>query len=277
MFIVLIIEKTVSNIMNNIINKFFGEVDFESFNECETGKSDCVVCLRDNYFEATEIDYDCENKRKLYVVRYLPVHIKEVRSALDLISSKRENMLLDKKVLNVMCLGGGPGTDNAAFNKWLVNCRLFDKRSITRVNIVRVDRCEEWSEISPSIINHAFPDDITVKYIKANHDVAKHEIKVGGKIDLVIASYLLSEISDEDIPKVVENIKKNINKNATIVINDRNQSEVTQKIEKVYELLGCEYVSDSSRMHCDFSFDGKIVETAQPKFSTSSIRYVGEL
>ncbi|EGS7961799.1 hypothetical protein I4S89_003676, partial [Vibrio cholerae] len=138
-------------------------------------------------------------------------------------------------------------------------------------------RCEEWSEISPSIITHAFPDDIRVKYIKANYDVAKHEIKIGGKIDLVIASYLLSEISDEDIPKVVENIKNNINKNATIVINDRNQSEVTQKIEKVYELLGCEYVSDNSRMHCDFSFDDKIVKSAQPKFSTSSIRYVGEL
>lgn len=263
--------------MDKIINKFFGEVDFSSFSECGTEKNDCVVCLRDNYFEATEIDYNCENKRKLYVVRYLPVHVKEVQSALNQISLKRASELLDKKVLNVMCLGGGPGTDNAAFNKWLVSCRLFDKKSVTRVNIVRVDRCEEWDEISPHIIAHAFPDDIIVKYIKVNHDVTKHELKAGGKIDLVIASYLLSEISNKDIPKVVGNIRKNIGSNATIVINDRNQTEVRQKIENLYKLLGCKFESDSSQLHCGFSFDSKIVESAQPKFNTSSIRYSGEL
>ena len=98
---IFIIEKTESNVMNNIINNFFDEVDFNSFANCGVGKDDCVGCLSDNYFEATEINYDCENKRKLYVVRYLPVHVKEVQSALSLISTKRANELLGKRVLNV--------------------------------------------------------------------------------------------------------------------------------------------------------------------------------
>ncbi|HCG5114541.1 TPA: hypothetical protein NJZ05_002929 [Vibrio parahaemolyticus] len=263
--------------MNNIINNFFDEVDFNSFANCGVGKDDCVGCLSDNYFEATEINYDCENKRKLYVVRYLPVHVKEVQSALSLISTKRANELLGKRVLNVICLGGGPGTDSAAFNKWLVSQRLFDKKSLTRVNVVRVDRCEEWNEISPRIINHAFPDDLVVKYTKSNHDLTKHNLNTSIKADLVIASYLLSEISLEDIPKVAENIKNNITDKATIVINDRNQEEVRQRIEKLYELLGCEFELDSTQFHCGISIDNAIVENAKPKLLTKSIRYAGEL
>ncbi|EHR0574684.1 hypothetical protein KS872_004486 [Vibrio parahaemolyticus] len=274
---IFIIEKTEINVMNNIINNFFDEVDFNSFANCGVGKDDCVGCLSDNYFEATEINYDCENKRKLYVVRYLPVHVKEVQSALSLISTKRANELLGKRVLNVICLGGGPGTDSAAFNKWLVSQRLFDKKSLTRVNVVRVDRCEEWNEISPRIINHAFPDDLVVKYTKSNHDLTKHNLNTSIKADLVIASYLLSEISLEDIPKVAENIKNNITDKATIVINDRNQEEVRQRIEKLYELLGCEFELDSTQFHCGISIDNAIVENAKPKLLTKSIRYAGEL
>ncbi|ENK0806007.1 hypothetical protein ACTQ7D_000384 [Vibrio fluvialis] len=263
--------------MNNIINIFFNEVDFNSFANCGVGKDDCVGCLSDNYFEATEINYDCENKRKLYVVRYLPVHVKEVQSALDLISSTRTNELLGKRVLNVLCLGGGPGTDSAAFNKWLVSKRLFDKKSLTKVNVVRVDRCEEWNAISPRIIKHAFPDDLDVNYKRSNNDLTKNNLNAGIKADLVIASYLLSEISLEDIPKVADNIMKNITDKATIVINDRNQAEVKQRIEKLYDILGCKFVQDGTQIHCGISIDNNIVENAKPKLMTKSIRYAGEL
>ncbi|PQJ84531.1 hypothetical protein [Aliivibrio sifiae] len=263
--------------MDKIINKFYSEVNFDLSSGCASTKNDCVVCLRDNYFEALEIDYDCENKRKLYVVRYLPVHIKEVKSGLELMSISKREELLNKKTLNVICLGGGPGTDNAAFNKWLVSNRLFEKKAVTKVNIVRVDRCEEWNNISPYIIGHAFPDDITVKYLKVNHDVTKHNLNVGGKIDLVIASYLVSEIALSDIPKVVENLKNIINDKAVIVINDRNQPEVREKISKIFELLDCTPISNYSQLHCDYSFDPEIASKTQPKFNTSSIRYLGEI
>lgn len=104
--------------MKKIIQEFYDEVDFDAVKSCNTSKkSSCVDCHSDSYFESTEIDYSCLNKRKLYVVRYLPVHTHEILSALNLIPADSVNELLSKKKLNVACLGGGPGTDNLAFRK----------------------------------------------------------------------------------------------------------------------------------------------------------------
>lgn len=263
--------------MDKIIRKFFDEIDFSLSSTCGTEKCDCVTCLKENYFESTEIDYNCENKQKLYVVRYLPVHIKEIQSGLNLIPKRKTLELLNKKVLNVMCLGGGPGTDNAAFNKWLVNKRLFNKHSVQKVNLTRVDRCTAWSRISPHIIAHSFPDDIVAKYIKNNHDITKPGLNTSKNNDLVIISYLLSEIPDNRIPILADNIKNNISDHAVIIINDRNQHEVNRKVSALYEKLGCDYDYDTSQSDCGFSFDDDIVKIAKPKFNTNSIRHIGEI
>lgn len=57
--------------MEEIIKKFYDEVDFDAAKSCSSSdKPNCVNCHSDSYFESTEIDYSCMNKRKLYVVRY---------------------------------------------------------------------------------------------------------------------------------------------------------------------------------------------------------------
>ncbi|WP_318445978.1 hypothetical protein [Photobacterium leiognathi] len=263
--------------METTISNFFNDVDFNSSDTCEVTKDDCVRCLSEGYWD-DEVDYGCENKRLLYVVRYLPVHTKEVRAALDLIPTEEVEKLLNTANLNVVCLGGGPGTDNRAFNKWLNLKRTFKKGKLTDVRITRVDRCSEWNDISPRIIWDEFPGDIKASLKMNNHDVVKHQLKIGGKGQLLIASYLISEIALEDIDKLADNIRRISADGAHLVINDRNQTEVVEKIEALYEALGVESpIVCNAQSHCGVSYPDEIREQSRPKLNTSSIKFYGKI
>lgn len=263
--------------MEDTISNFFNEINFGLSDICDTTKNDCIQCLSDGYWD-DEVDYGCENKRLLYVVRYLPVHVREVRAALDLIPSQEVEKLLNTSKLNVVCLGGGPGTDNRAFNQWLTNKRLFKKGRITNIKITRVDRCCEWSDISPRIIWDEFPDDIHISLKINNHDVVKHKLNIAGKAKVIIASYLLSEIAKEDIYKLAKNIKRIADNSAHLLINDRNQTEVIDRIKILYKELGVESPTTcNNQFHCGISYPDEIRVQSKPKLKTSSIKFYGKI
>lgn len=263
--------------METTISNFFYDVDFNSSDTCEITKDDCVQCLSDGYWD-DKVDYGCKNKRLLYVVRYLPVHTKEVRSALNLIPAEEVAKLLSNSSLNVICLGGGPGTDNRAFNKWLNFKRLFKKGKLTHVRITRVDRCSEWNDIASRIIWDEFPDDIKVTLKRNNHDVVKHNLKICNKGQVLIASYLISEIALEDIDKLADNIRRISAEGAHLVINDRNQTEVVEKIEALYKALGVKSPTVcNEQCHCGVSYPDEIRDKSKPKLNTSSIKYYGKI
>lgn len=264
--------------MEQIVGNFFDGVDFNSAKQCKRNYEDCVTCLSQGYWDSEGIDYSCENKRTLYVVRYLPVHVREVMDALHMIPTEKQKNWFKLKQLNVVCLGGGPGTDNLAFNKWLKSKRLFHKGKITKVKILRIDRCSEWDDISPKINNEYFPNDITLDRVKNNHDVTKHALKVKDKANLIIMSYLISEIDNKKIEFLANNIKNISEKGAVIVINDRNQKEVNKKISKLYDFLGVKSLdSNREQCHCGINFSDDISTKAKPKFMTSAIKYCGVL
>lgn len=264
--------------MENLITKIYEEIDFDEIENCTSIKDNCVECCRSEYFESESIDYSCENKRKIYVVRYLPVHCKEVRLGLDLLNEGEKTEILNAEHLKVTCIGGGPGTDIMAFNYWLNYNVLFSEGNLKSIDFIRVDKCTLWDSISPKVIHSNKPSNLKVDFKKRHFDITQPNLSISHKSDLVILSYIVSEINESDIKTFANNILSTSQRNAIIVINDRDQTEVNSKIKLLMSYLNIEsFRAENSQKHCDFSFPVAIAEDVQPKFRTSSIRYAGTL
>ncbi|EPR4994968.1 hypothetical protein ACU6DI_004061 [Vibrio navarrensis] len=261
--------------MEEIIQNFFDDIDFDDVEKCETSKEkSCVDCLSKGYFSGTQIDYSCLTKRKLYVVRYLPVHVAEVVNALKSIPTITIEQLLDKEQLNILCVGGGPGTDNLALNIWLDDVTAFEDYEVSNVTITRLDKCEEWDDISPNIIWEQQPEGLDFDLNRKLYDVTKTGLKTT-KSHLVVMSYIMSEIKENQLAALAENLLKNTYDDWVLVVNDRDEVAVTAKVEKLVKLLkGKIVVSNNSKPHCGFTYPDEIWKKAEPKIWLKSVRYV---
>ncbi|EGQ8926257.1 hypothetical protein DLH98_23555 [Vibrio parahaemolyticus] len=261
--------------MEEIIQDFFDDIDFDNVEKCDASKEkSCVDCLSNGYFSDIQIDYSCFTKRKLYVVRYLPVHVAEVVNALKSIPATAMEQLLDNKQLNILCVGGGPGTDNLALNTWLDHMTTFKDYRVSSVTITRLDKCEEWDDISPNIIWEQQPESLDFELHRKLYDVTKTGLKTT-KSHLVVMSYIMSEIKEKQLVTLAENLLKNTYDGWVLVVNDRDEVAVTAKVEKLVKLLkGRIVVNNNSKPHCGFTYPDEIWEKAEPKIWLKSARYV---
>ena len=95
------------------------------------------------------------------------------------------------------------------------------------------------------------------------------------KYNFISMSYILSEIT-EDMNKLARNILFSVSNPTAIIINDRDEPEVRDKIDCLLREIGvsndCVFMC-KDRQHCGITYDEEIREKVRPKLMTNSIRY----
>lgn len=263
-----------------VVDEFHKEIDFDAHKSCDAKHStanNCIECCSNPYFEQIEIDYSCPQKRKIYVARYAPAYISEIFHALSATKRDHSEELFNKPEINVASIGGGPGTDVAAFKKWLSNY-MEDHHKVEKVNFLRVDINEDWSDVSKDIVNLYNHKDVNFEFKKIVQDVTERPIKSKSfdYFDVILLSYVISEINGKDVDRMAAHISALISDKALVVVNDRPEQGVIDKIDHFIEEMGGKsprVIEPRSREHCGETYLEKIYDDVKPRIFRNSIRY----
>lgn len=264
----------------DVVNKFHQEIDYEAHQNCKLKHhtaSNCIECCSQPYYEGTEVDYSCEQKRKLYVVRYAPAYASEVYNALSKTPRRSMEELYNKPIINIASLGGGPGTDIAACKRWLSNNLEHEDRT-HEARFLRVDINNDWAKISPELIKLYDSEDLDYHYARITADLSKDPINSLSfdSFDIILISYLISELNPADIINLAKSVLERIKEKAIIIINDRRQEAVIEKIESfIKEVNGSvnSLTEPHERDHCGESYPDEIFNAAGVTIFKKSIRY----
>ncbi len=264
--------------MEGLIRYCYNKIDEKKRLKCNSSLGrDCFNCFSNMYYGNNEINYECKNKRYIYIVRYLPVHSYEIRNALRELLLRFYCEINGKKKIVFASFGAGPGVDTYAFHRWLdINHNNINCKNITAY---RIESYDEWTALAKKVMFSNCPSNFEGRYYRHIKDVTTEDVKIRKKFDIATLSYIISELDDSGVDKLIENIKNNKNDCSYIIINDRNEVDVKNKIIKVMtEVANAdykEYLHDKE--HCSFSYPNDIYLKAYPKVYCSSIYFVGKL
>lgn len=231
----------------------------------------CFECCQNRYFNGNGINYDCVQFRKAYIMRYLPVHIHENYLALCRIPHDVIDEIGQNETVNMLSLGGGPGTDIAAFKKY-IQSGFFDDRTTRSFRIVRIEREDNWNGFARRVIHLFACENFEIDHRKRHQSVLEMIREEG--VHVVTLSYILSEIELGNIPDLTRNIARTLAETAVIIVNDRDEDEVREKAELLLESLQVgNFDSRNDREWCGVYYPGDIRDRINPKLKTNSIRY----
>lgn len=262
--------------MDNIIADLFSELDGSKWSTCTDRtlhSKDCVDCLHRQYFDENEVSYSCVEKRKLYVLRYLPVHAAENKAGLRRVPSKIIEEILTYAKVRVLSIGGGPGSDLYAALKllsWNVEDGYRHEVQVTRIDIEPL-----WDEIATNVINAA-SDNFEVSVETLHADVMEGLGKVENReFDIVLCSYLISELNNVDYKELGRKLRKLMWNGGIIVINDRPQAEVEENIRAVFKAANIDCSEVSNTDWAGFCYPEEIAQEIGPKLKMKSTAFWG--
>lgn len=256
--------------------RIYKSIDWRLYDDCKRDfklGSDCKDCASRQYFSGNSIDYSCAQLRKIYVLRYLHVHWAEVFDALNLTRSLNEFPDM-RKNLNILSLGGGPGSDILAFKSFAIH-GLLDKNKIT-FNITRLDCEATWNDLAVEVIDLCKSD---------NKDFFKHRrinttISDFAKVDVLkerysvfLISYLISELEGSEIDDLISIINTRKADNSIVIINDRNEELVDGKIAKLINGLNIKReIRNAAVCFCGVIYPNEFLSEMKPKRNMKSLR-----
>ncbi|MCO4173013.1 hypothetical protein K8D10_14725 [Aeromonas veronii] len=269
--------------MNNLIEELYTEIDFEMFSDCEHavhGVTSCPKCCSGQYFNDNEINYSCEQKMKLYIIRYLPVHASEVRSSIGVLKNNAVmNRILSQDNLNVLSIGGGPGSDIIGFreaHRSIHELREFleEESYVAEINYLKVEINDDWNALFERVINISV--DGRLGHVNENYECIYGDatsIVLGiDTQDVILLSYIVSELTDDEAIMLANNIKRWSDENTIIIVNDRNQEEVTNRVNLMFEILNAQDAGEfESTGWAGFFYPDEIRDSCEVKLNRSSM------
>lgn len=264
--------------MDGLIKNCHDRIEGDKHLKCDAYLGDdCLQCSSNMYFDGNDVNYECDNKRYIYIARYLPVHSSEISNALDHLAMSFYDELKDKEKIVFASFGAGPGIDTYAFHRWLDKHR--NDLSCKNITAFRIECCDEWTELAKEVMFSNSPQGFERKYYRNIVDVTTEDVNISERFDIATLSYIVSELDESGVNKLIENIKNNKSECSYIVINDRNEPLVKEKIIKIMTAVADagyrDYHYDSE--HCGFSYPDNIYSSISPKVFRKSVYFVGKL
>ncbi|WP_099074366.1 hypothetical protein [Proteus alimentorum] len=264
--------------MEKFINECYKKIKKTKYSECPNslGKN-CLECSQSMYFDNNNINYQCKNKRLIYIVRYFPVHSSEIYNALYNLFISFNNEIKEQKKLVFASFGAGPGIDTYSFHKILSNSS--NNLKCDSIIVHRVEACSKWTYLARKLMFLNTPKYLEAKYFRYIKDVTSDNIKLSSKFDILVLSYIISELDEKNIKKLIDNIKKNKNKISYILINDRYEDNVIEKMAEVMSSVAIEgyNLNYFNSEHCGFYFPDDIYSNLKPKVYRKSAYFIGKL
>jgi hypothetical protein len=251
-------------------------VKYEKAKECEdspAGVEHCAFCLGDQYFDNNQVNYSCKDKRTVYVLRYLPVHLQEVKQCLDGLRGSDELPLNWPDPVRVLSIGGGPGSDIAGFKKFISDAGFYDENH-RNFEILRLEKVEDWNDHASKIVRLYTPEDYEFDYRRKIDDINNLPGCVKGPFDIFLLSYVVSELTELECIELGKAIDTLFNERAVVVINDRSQEEVLEKTRLILQAFNVlDRFSCTTESWCGLHYPDELVGITAPKLNMKSRRY----
>lgn len=260
--------------LDSLIQDLHKQVDYDKWRNCmekTLGATNCPDCCGRQYFDGNQISYQCDQKRKIYALRYLPAHIAENYQGSLLIPEEHRNRIFRKNSLKIASFGGGPGSDIAGFKQFIEG---LDNQEYPCANFIftRLDVEDGWKNISENVMRLYGADESRFNYQKFDMDICSNGNWFDDKrFDVILISYLVSELNTEQIQSLANNLRKCMGAETLLVINDRSEDVVYQKIEDLSSSANLRLIT--SRIlsgWAGYSYDNTIAQHTSPKFKVSS-------
>lgn len=261
--------------MDEIIDDYYSLLDGSKWSSCRDktpGSSSCVHCFHSQYYNGNVVSYDCVEKRRLYVIRYLPAHAGENTIALGRISQANLDSWLQRDVIRILSIGGGPGSD-------LYSALQFIEQHQTNatIEVTRLDIQPLWDVIASDIISRSVS---RLRYTERTvHQDALAGLSrfVHGSFNLIICSYFISEVPHASFQRLGTQLRSLLAPDGALLINDRSEVLVQQNIDTVYQSAQLNKTTLYNAGWAGFVFPEHIVSAVAPKFNMSSMASVGEV
>ncbi len=262
--------------LNDLLQKTHESVNYSCAESCDENpgaEGGCISCLGDQYFGEKAIDYSCEHKRSAYVLRYLPVHIQEVNQVLDGLRDSQGLPASWPDPVRVLSIGGGPGSDIAAFKKFISEGGFYDDDA-HKFQIYRLEKVEDWNNIATEVIHLFSPKGYEFDHKKINNDLNNLPKCAKGPFDVFLLSYVVSELNDAECDRLGKAIDALSGDRAVVIFNDRNQDSVWQKIQVIASQLNeVDSFKRTAEEWCGLHYPDDLKGMTLPKLYMKSVRY----
>ncbi|WP_148047022.1 hypothetical protein [Pseudomonas fluorescens] len=264
--------------MEKIVSDIFAELDGNKWTKCtdRTPRStSCVECLRLQYFDDNDVSYDCVEKRKLYVIRFLPIHAAENRAGLRRVAGNVMDNILRYAPIRILSLGGGPGSDIHATLEFLK--QEIEDVSLHRIFITRMDIEPLWDDVARDVIQSVAGDllfrlDTMHADVMEGLDTLRDDDE---EFDIALCSYLISELDEADLKGLGKKLRGVMWNGGIIVINDRAEIDVERKIRIVFEAADVDCSEAGNREWAGFRYEDEIFQKVRPKVYMNSTVFWG--
>ncbi|MCX7113085.1 MAG: class I SAM-dependent methyltransferase [Proteobacteria bacterium] len=267
-----------STTLTQLLTLIDSQVDYNFALKCgqqiKKNANTCVDCHRRQFFNGGRISYSCDQIKSLYVLRYLPVHIREnftiLQGLLQIFKTNKIEVNIEEPI-EVLSLGCGPGPEIAAF-KMFINQNGYFGSDISDYQITKIDSERGWGMLQSEVENLFISKNFRIKYTSETGDVSTCE-NLNKKYDIVFLSYILSELSDCQVNGIAKNLHNILKNKAILIFNDRNQAMVVARIKQILSTLNCLYVfQKTGKTDIGIYYPQFIGIQSQPKIFLNSFR-----
>ncbi|QCT98243.1 hypothetical protein FEV13_15680 [Stutzerimonas degradans] len=261
--------------MDDLIANYHSDLNPKVFSSCDDqtpGSNNCLDCFKRQYYDGNEIGYDCVEKRKLYLLRYFPAHKAENYQGAFRISDDVIDDWMGHGYIDILSVGGGPGSDICGVLEYLEE--EAEKREIElSVNVIRIDIEDQWDDVFEDVMQRFFP---WANCQTIHRDVNKGLDSISDeRFDLVIASYLTSELSTKQCMNLANKIDSVLTDGGVLMINDRPEDVVEKDIRSMFQSIELSYEEYFLSGWAGYSYPNDIANAVGPKFRMNSRMFVG--
>jgi hypothetical protein len=217
-------ESPIQSLMNYVFENYlelegFCKIEGESKNAKE-----CGDCHHRSYFPGGNPKYDCDNFKRVYLLRYLPRQFEQNNFVIkEHVLSEIEN----KTDLSAVSLGGGPAPEALAIMDGLSSYKqeydlFFDN----------IEREASWEDIYHDIC-HQFANYVEKVKLKTSfscYDVTSYAPQ--RQYDLVFISWLFSDMRGGNSANVLQTARNLVAPQGYILIIDRYERALVSRISR---------------------------------------------
>jgi hypothetical protein len=201
---------------------------------CKSCYDNCIKCHKKGHYGNPRLRrYQCDNYKRVYLMRYMAAHVAIARNAIETLDSYTE-ILEYSNHLRIVSLGGAYGNESIALLDVLSRTKAKPKATMFSVDIE-----ESWKPyhdaLVPSCAEHVGISDYACKFI--NKD-ATSKLESNDPFDIVFVSWMLSDSDNVGrIDRLLENAMGLAADQRFIIITDRTENSLRKKIEEEIDAL----------------------------------------
>jgi len=215
----------IQRLMDHVFDNYSELEDVCEISGESTSAEECVNCHMESYYPGGSPTYECDNFKRVYVLRYLATQFAQNQFVIDryVLSSVKS-----KEKLSAITLGGGPAPEALALMNALSSCD-----GEYTLSFDNIDSEASWREMYHDITHRfkGYVENVNLRTGFRTHDACSYSST--NRYDIVFISWILSEMNDQDRPKVLNVAGNLVTPEGYIVVMDSWEDTLVENVSEL--------------------------------------------